>query len=249
MESKHLSSAEISSNFIQRIANNTYPGRGIVIGQSTTNQWVQVYWIMGRSENSRNRIFTSDAHVLRTEAADPTQVEDPSLIIYRAMQETKNCYIVTNGSQTDVICQGLDQGQTFETALLSQAHEPDDPNFTPRISGCTDLRNDEISVKISLIKASPFDSNRSEHHFFHYHAINAGYGYAITTYQADGNPLPSFVGSPFITPLQGSPQQIADDYWQALNEENRISLAVKTIDPQSRMSTIQIINKYHSKTE
>ncbi len=219
------------------------------MGRNTTGQWVQVYWIMGRSENSRNRIFTSADQVLRTEAADPSQVEDPSLIIYNAMREINHCFIVTNGSQTDVLHQGLEQGQTFEEALLTQAHEPDAPNFTPRISGCVDLRQRDVSVKFSLIKASPFDSAFPEHHFFHYQMIEGGYGYAVTTYQEDGNPLPSFEGSPFLVPLVGNAQQIATTYWEALNQANRISLAVKTIDPHQQESAILMINKYHSKTD
>ncbi len=228
----------------QRLKNNAYPGRGIILGKSDTGEWIEVYWIMGRSNNSRNRVFTSHDGILQTQAADPAKVEDPSLIIYNAMKERDSSFIVTNGSQTDVIDEGLQQGKTFEESLLSQSHEPDSPNFTPRISGCLHLKGEYPRAMLSIIKASPFSEDHSEHHFFHYASIADGYGYAITTYQADGNPLPSFEGTPFLLPLHGDANQIAETFWDVLNDANKISLAVKTIDPVGLESTTRIINKY-----
>ena len=201
---------------------------------------------MGRSANSRNRIFRQNQQILQTQVADLSQVEDPSLIIYNAMKEIEQCYIVTNGQQTDLVCEWMAQGKSFESALLTQAHEPDAPHFTPRISGCVDLRELQEKVVISIIKASPFDSNFSEHQFFHFQTVEAGFGYAITTYEQDGNPLPSFEGSPFLVSLKGDTEEIGDTFWQALCPDNRISLAVKTIDSREKKSTIWIVNKYQS---
>ncbi|MBF0289068.1 MAG: inosine monophosphate cyclohydrolase [SAR324 cluster bacterium] len=240
------SSSSLQSNIEQRIKNNAYPGRGIIQGKSDMGEWVQVYWIMGRSNNSRNRIFSSNDGTLQTQAADPSKVEDPSLIIYNAMREIDGCFIVTNGSQTDAIYEGLQQGKSFDESLLPQRHEPDAPNFTPRISGCLHLKEEHPRATLSIIKANPFDVDHSEHHFFHYTVIADGYGYAVTTYQEDGNPLPSFEGTPFLLPLHGNAQQIADTFWNALNGANKISLAVKTIDPLELQSAILIVNKYTS---
>ena len=242
-----LDLSALSSRWNERLLHNAYPGRGIVLGKNSLDQWVQVYWIMGRSANSRNRVFTVKNQILQTQAADPSQVEHPSLILYNAMKEIDRCFIVTNGMQTDLLCEWMSRGKSFETILLTQAHEPDAPNFTPRISACIDLRQPREKLVISIIKANPFDSNHSEHHFFYYQTVRAGYGYAITTYQQDGNPLPAFEGSPFLVTLKGDAEQIADTFWQALNPDNRVSLAVKTIDPGEKKSAIWIINKYHFK--
>lgn len=249
MPANSFNQETIADNFSQRIAQNAYPGRGIILGRSAANHWVQVYWIMGRSENSRNRVFEEKEGLLQTKAAHPAKVADPSLLIYNAMREAKGVFIVTNGVQTDAIAQGFEQGSTFEEALSSQVHEPDAPNFTPRISGYLDLRQNQARVMLSIIKASPFDTEHSEHSYFHYQTIAPGYGYAITTYQQDGNPLPSFEGSPFLVPLKGEASQIAQTYWEALNEANKIALAVKNIDSQTQDSETMILNKYHSKTE
>ncbi len=236
----------LAEHWNRRLVHNAYPGRGLVLGKNSENQWVQVYWIMGRSANSRNRVFRQDRQILQTQAADPSQVGDSSLIFYHAMKEIDQCYVVTNGEQTDLVCEWIARGKSFESALLTQAHEPDAPHFTPRISGCIDLRNHKEKVVISIIKASPFDGNHSEHQFFHYQTIETGYGYAITTYQQDGDPLPSFEGSPFPVTLEGNAEQIGDNFWQALNPENRISLAVKTIDSHGKKSSIRIVNKHQS---
>ena len=230
-------------NVENRLRNNTYPGRGIIIGKSNKDQWIQVYWIMGRSENSRNRIFVLEDGILKTQAADPGKVEDPSLIIYNAMQQVDGYYIVTNGSQTDTIYDGIKQKKSFAESLLQRIHEPDAPNYTPRISGILVPGNPGNTVWLSVIKASPFDKEQSEHHYFRYSSIPAGFGYAVTTYKSDGNPIPSFEGSPYVVPLEGKANEIADFYWNVLNEANRISLAVRIIDSNGKQDTV-IINKH-----
>ena len=231
-----------AKNLQERLARNPYPGRGIVIGRNEQGQWTQVYWIMGRSANSRNRLFACEENILRTQAADPSKVDDPSLIIYNAMRQTEGNFIVTNGAQTDAIYAGLQQGQSFAESLLDWKHEPDAPNFTPRISGAVNRPAGE--VWLSIIKVSPFDEEQSEHHFFRYADVQSGYGYAITTYQGDGDPLPSFEGSPYLLLLEGDAAQIAAHFWENLDEENKISLAVRQIDPQTGEERMEILNKY-----
>ena len=231
-------------NLKKHLRENSYPGRGIVIGRNESLEWIQIYWIMGRSANSRNRIFVYERGLLRTQAADPDKVVDPSLIIYNAMLASGQRFIVSNGVQTDTICHKMELGQSFPETLLNENHEPDGPNFTPRISGCVDLSQTEAQAWLSIIKLSPFDRKSSEHHFFHYASVKPGYGYAITTYQGDGEPLPSFVGTPFLLALQGSADRIASTLWSALDAENKVSLAVRRIDPCSAHSDVVVINRY-----
>ena len=237
-------SAKAAQNLSTRLQHNPYPGRGIVLGRSTTRQWVQVYWIMGRSANSRNRVFVENQGCLQTQAADASQIKDPTLIFYNAMREMDGCFIVSNGDHTDTMAQGLEQGKSFAETLFPQAHEPDAPHFTPRIAGCIDLRPPQAKTMLAFIPASPFNPACSEHRFFHYQTIEWGYGYALTTYQGEGHPLPPFEGTPFLVALQGTGTQIAETFWNALNADNKISLAVKTIDPSSKASTLVILNKY-----
>ena len=229
-----------ADNFQRHLADNPYPGRGIVLGRGAQDTWVQIYWIMGRSDNSRNRVFVEDGGVVRTAAADPAKLEDPSLVIYTAMQRVDEQFVVTNGAQTDAIHTTLSEGRAFVDALLPWAHEPDAPNFTPRISGCTDRAHERIWL--SVIRASTCDGRSSEHQFYHYADVPAGFGYCVTTYQGDGNPLPPFAGSPLLVPLSGDSDAIAGAYWDALDDENRVSLAVRTIDVDGS-ATVRITNK------
>ena len=233
-----------ASNLQTRLKENPYPGRGLILGRNLEGAWVQVYWIMGRSEQSRNRVFKYEKDILRTEAADPSKVQDPSLIIYNAMREANRHFIVTNGSQTDVLYEGLHQGLSFSQSLKSQQHEPDAPHFTPRISGDLDLTQETGEVWLSMIKASATDSNYSEYHFFHYPFLPKGYGYGLTTYQNNGNPLPSFQGTPCLLPLQGNASDIAITYWNVLNEDNKIALAVRLIRTPEALPEVVILNKY-----
>jgi IMP cyclohydrolase len=229
-------------NVRERIEENPYPGRGIVLGRSGDGAWVQVYWIMGRSDNSRNRIFVCEDGVVRTEAADPSKVEDPSLIIYNAMRASGHRFVVSNGVQTDAIWAALEASESFVDSLSQWHHEPDAPNFTPRISGCTDV--DAQVQWLSILKKSPFSDVASERHFFRFDEVEPGMGYAITTYCGDGDPLPSFEGTPYLLSLPGSADDIADHFWSKLNRDNRISLAVRRIESKSGELQIVIKNRY-----
>ncbi|MBS1255825.1 MAG: hypothetical protein MAG581_01634 [Deltaproteobacteria bacterium] len=228
-------------NFSRHITENDYPGRGIVIGRNHVNSWIVIYWIMGRSANSRNRIFTHENEILRTEAADPTLLEDPSLIIYNAMRDVGDCIVVTNGSHTDTICEGIASGESFYESLHNQKHEPDPPNYTPRISGI--VQREEASMTLTKISKSDFTDEQSELHYYRYIDIAPGYGYCVTTYMGDGNPLPSFKDDPLVMPLQGDAEQIADDYCQGLNNDNRISLAARELT-NSGVDRLKIFNRF-----
>ena len=233
-------------NFSRHISENAYPGRGIVLSRNHENSWILVYWIMGRSSNSRNRIFTHENGILRTEAADLSIVEDPSLIIYNAMQDLGDCVVVSNGKHTDTICKGLEEGKNFYTVLHSEKHEPDAPNYTPRISGI--IQREEGSMALSIISKSVFSDEQSEYRFYRYTDIAPGYGYCLTTYMGGGNPLPSFKGDPLMLPLQGNAEKIANFYWQELNQDNRISLAVRELT-QTGEDRLKIINRNQVKSE
>ena len=221
-------------NKLEHISNNSYPGRGIVIGRNLDGMWIAIYWIMGRSDNSRNRIFTYKDNVLSTEAADPSLVKDPSLIIYNAMRGIGHNIIVSNGSQTDVIYDKLMLGSSFLASLEHEKYEPDAPNYTPRISGYID-RN-VGSVSLSIIKRN--HTGNTDYHFYRYSNIPLGVGYCITTYTSDGDPLPSFQGEPILLPLNGNADEIADTYWNELDKDNRISLGLRF------NNIVKIINKY-----
>jgi len=241
MSSARSSTWTASDNFERHLVGNPYPGRGIVLGRSTKNSWIQIYWIMGRSENSRNRVLVEESGFLRTEAATPEKLDDPSLVIYTAMLRVQEQFIVTNGAQTDALFACLMDDGEFVDTLLPWSHEPDAPNFTPRISGCTDFA--EKRNWLSIIKASSPDGRASEHQFFHYGDIPEGFGRAITTYQGDGKPLPPFAGTPLLMPLEGDGEAIAQTYWNALNRDNRIALAVRTIEVDGSAS-VQVINRF-----
>jgi len=228
-------------NLTQHIAENVYPGRGIVLGRNEENSWIVIYWIMGRSSNSRNRIFTHVNGILRTEAADPSLLEDPSLIIYNVMRNVDQRIVVTNGSHTDTICDGLAQGESFYTALYSEKHEPDAPNYTTRISGM--IEQSASSMSLSRITKSDFSVEQSAHFYYHYNEIPPGYGYCLTTYMGDGNPLPAFEGDPILVPLEGDAERIANFYWQKLNQDNRISLFVRELE-SSGENRLKIINRF-----
>ncbi len=231
---------------IQELNDNTYPGRGIIIGLTPdATSYVQVYWIMGRSENSRNRVFVPEENgFLRTEAADPAKLSDPSLIIYYPLRHSNGSHIVTNGDQTDTIYDAIKQGGTFEQALATRTYEPDPPNFTPRISGIVDLNDKQNAYKLSILKSNTNDETQTKRHYFHYENAIAGYGHFISTYVGDGNPLPSFAGEPKLAPLFDDAQETANYYWNLLNEDNRISLLVKTIRVDDGTTSLTVINKH-----
>ena len=240
-----MQAALAQANLVKRIAENTYPGRGIIVGRDVDGNWIQVYWIMGRSENSRNRIFLEEEKILRTEAADPAKVDDPSLIIYNAMRVRGKSFIVGNGIQTDAIWEGMGKGVNFYDTLQNWDYEPDAPNFTPRISACLDLKRQPGFIWMSILKKDLFHEGGSERQFFTYDFIEPGFGYALTTYEGDGEPLPSFRGCPYLVPLSASNiADIADLYWNNLNEKNKISVAVRSIDVKEHTCNTHVKNRY-----
>jgi hypothetical protein len=230
-------------NLRERLAGNPYPGRGLILGLEVTGtRLVQVYWIMGRSENSRNRIFAHDQARVWTEPADPAKCQDPSLIIYNAEAELKGVFVVTNGDQTDTICRTLAHGGTFEQALATRDCEPDAPNYTPRISGIFDLRSGLPIARISVLRRSLLGAG-TDRCTWVYDTFAPGLGYCVTTYMGDGKPLPSFAGDPYLAPLAGDACGIAQSIWGSLNADNRVSLCVKAIDPQALSSELVVVNK------
>lgn len=224
-----MNAASLARDAFDRLAANPYPGRGLVIGRSTGNDWLILYWIMGRSAQSRNRRFVAEGSVLRTEPVDASLVKDPSLIIYEAMLELPGIHLVSNGDQTRTIHQALQAGGTFEGALATREREPDAPNFTPRISGLLDLGRSPGSMALSILRAGRLDPQQTDRHTYRPAPPAPGFGYGLTTYSGDGNPLPSFAGDPLLLPLEGGPEAVLEAYWSALQAENRISLAVKAI--------------------
>jgi len=222
---------------------NPYPGRGIIVGMDESGKYlIQVYWIMGRSENSRNRIFVSeDNGVLKTAPFDLEKVSDPSLIIYTAMAESLKGYAVSNGHQT-TDC--LDDGG-LNCSLSKWQYEPDSPNFTPRISALIVPKIVPPQIaEMSILKKSPF-SDQCDRYLYKLDISSPGLGYCITTYNGDGNPLPAFSGDPYLLPLVGNREKIARAIWNSLNPENRVSLAVKFINIENKKETsITVINKH-----
>ena len=228
-----------------QLGRNPYPGRGLVLGRSEDGEaWLQLYWIMGRSANSRNRVFVADGATLRTEPFDASAVEDPSLILYDAMLELGPVYLVSNGDQTRTLYDALRRGGSFEGALETREREPDAPNFTPRISGMIDLRGAEPVFALSLLKASRADSARTDRHSFRPAPPPPGLGLGLTTYQGDGSPLPSFEGEPLWLPLAGAPEAVLARYWDALDRENRVSLALKRIPLRGGAGRLLIRNRH-----
>ncbi len=229
-------------NLEAHIRQNPYPGRGLLIGRAGDGGWVILYWIMGRSVQSRNRRFLVDGSTLRTEPIDPQIVVDPSLIIYDAMLELPGVYLVSNGDQTRTLYDELLAGGTFDSALATREREPDAPNFTPRISGMLDLRDQPGTITLSMLKANPIDPALTDRYTFRPATPPAGFGFGITTYSGDGSPLPSFSGDPLLLPLNGSAEQLLDRYWNALNADNRVALAIKKI-PAQNASDILVRNQ------
>lgn len=228
---------------LQTLAANPYPGRGIVLGRSTEGFLAQVYWIMGRSPNSRNRVFVQENGRLRTEPLDPALVQDPSLVIYTAMDAWKGRHVVTNGDHTDRIIEALKGKRDFRDALWGQDYEPDPPHFTPRIAGVTEVSSGSAGGWLAVIKANPLDESTLRF-FYDFEELPAGFGWCVHTYQGAGDPLPSFSGEPVLLPLEGGPQALAARYWAALNEENRVALAVKRIAEDGAAAEITIINRF-----
>lgn len=228
----------------EELSASTYPGRGIVVGRSEDGRYaVTAYFIMGRSVNSRNRIFVEDGEGIRTQAFDPSKMEDPSLIIYAPVRVLGTNTIVTNGDQTDTIWQGLQEGKTFGESLRSREFEPDAPNYTPRISALLDTRGGEYEYRMSILKSADGDPSCCERFTYSYDNPKAGEGHFIHTYQCDGDPLPSFEGEPARVDITGDIDSFTDLVWNSLNEDNKVSLFVRFIDIENGTYSTRIVNK------
>ena len=228
----------------EELNTNTYPGRGIVIGRSGDGKYaVTAYFIMGRSENSRNRIFVEEAEGIRTQAFDESKLSDPSLIIYAPVRVLGNKTIVTNGDQTDTIYELMDKQQTFEQALRTREFEPDAPNYTPRISGIMHVENGSYNYAMSILKSNNGNPQACNRYTFAYENPVSGEGHFIHTYMGDGNPLPSFEGEPKLVGIDGSIDELTEMIWTSLNEENKVSLFVRYIDIENGSYETRIVNK------
>jgi hypothetical protein len=228
----------------KELKGNPYPGRGIIVGRSADgSKAVTAYFIMGRSSNSRNRIFVEDGEGIRTQAFDPSKMEDPSLIIYAPVRVLGNKTIVTNGDQTDTIYEGMDRQLTFEQTLRSREFEPDGPNYTPRISAIMHVEGGTYNYAMSILKSNNGNPASCNRFTFAYNDCPPGEGHFISTYLHDGNPLPSFEGEPKLVAIPDDMDAFADLLWESLNEDNKVSLFVRYIDIASGEYQSKIINK------
>ena len=228
-------------NLFETLRNNSYPGRGIAIGKTPCGKKLRIaYFIMGRSENSRNRIFVEEGEGIWTEAFDPSKMVDPSLIIYAPVRVYRDTTIVTNGDQTDTVYEYLEQGKSFEDALRTRDFEPDGPNFTPRISAV--VKGDKYEM--SIIKSAEGNPDAVRRYFFDYENELPGMGHLIHTYESDGNPLPSFEGEPTLWQMEQEPfDDFSDHLWEALNPDNKVSLFTRVIDLETGETRTRIYNR------
>jgi IMP cyclohydrolase len=233
----------VMRDIIQILKQNDYPGRGILLGVTPGGAALMLYFIMGRSENSRNRVFTETQDGIVTEAADPEKLTDPSLILYAPVRTAKNCAIVTNGDQTDTIYNALTKAQSFEDALRTRTFEPDKPNYTPRISGLLGWDCGRFSYKLSILKSQDGDPESVLRFFFDYAQPKAGKGHFIHTYAGNGDPLPSFCGEPVCVDIPENVDAFINDVWSALNGENRVSLFARTLSPEGGAKNT-ILNRF-----
>ena len=228
----------------EELRENSYPGRGIVIGKSEDGtKAVAAYFIMGRSENSRNRVFVKDGEGIRTQAFDPSKLTDPSLIIYAPVRVLGNKTIVTNGDQTDTIYDGMDHQMTFEQSLRTREFEPDAPNYTPRISGIMHVENGTYNYAMSILKSNNGNPDSCSRFTFAYENPVAGEGRFIHTYMHDGNPLPSFEGEPKLVSIPNDMNEFTSVLWESLNEDNKVSLFVRYINIADGTYETRIVNK------
>ena len=230
----------------KQLQQNAYPGRGIIIGKSANGKYaVTAYFIMGRSENSRNRVFVTDGDGIRTQAFDPSKLTDPSLIIYAPVRVLGNDTIVTNGDQTDTVYELMQDGSTFEQSLCTREFEPDEPNFTPRISAILHVEDGGFDYSMSILKSNNGNPDCCNRFTFDYENPVAGEGRFIHTYMHDGNPLPSFEGEPKLVAIPDDMDAFAGMLWESLNEDNKVSLFVRYIDIATGKYETKIINKNH----
>ena len=234
----------VKANIATLLNTNAYPGRGIIIGRSRDGKSaVTAYFIMGRSANSRNRVFVTEGEGIRTQAFDPSKLEDPSLIIYAPVRVLNDSTIVTNGDQTDTVYDNMKAGKTFEESLRCRKYEPDGPNFTPRISGIINIKDGSYDYAMSILKSDNGDPDCCNRYTFTYDNPKAGEGRFIHTYMQDGNPLPSFEGEPEWIDIEGDIDEFTSMLWDNLNEENKVSLFVRFINIATKETETRIINK------
>lgn len=225
------------------LSGNTYPGRGVLLGRSADDRYAVIaYFIMGRSENSRNRIFEETEDGIRTRAFDESKMTDPSLIIYHPVRKAGDFIVVTNGDQTDTVADFLKMGRTFEDALRTRTFEPDGPNWTPRISGMLSANGD---YRLSILKSADGDESSTRRFFYEYENPKAGVGHLIHTYEQDGNPIPSFSGEPRTVELPyACINCFTKAVWESLNPDNKVSLFTRFIDLKTGEVTTRIVNKH-----
>lgn len=231
---------EASKN-LKELQKNPYPGRGFIVGKFTDEHVVQVYWLMGRSENSRNRRLAHNGDIVRAEAADPSKVSNPSLIMYNVMREGLFTHVVSNGDQTDTITEG-NGTDNFEMAMRRREYEPDEPHYTARISSASSVFASGVCTRIGVLSRSAL--GRCDRTTYLYDTLPTGYGFCMHTYAGDGNPLPTFRGPPFILPLNGDIHRVSKFYWNVLNKDNRVALVTKFIHIESGRSRVHIINRF-----
>ena len=228
----------------EELKNNSYPGRVIIIGRTPDGKKaVTAYFIMGRSENSRNRVFVEEWEGIRTQAFDPAKLEDPSLIIYAPVRVLGDETIVTNGDQTDTVYEGREKGLTFEESLRSREFEPDGPNYTPRISGLMKIKDGTFHYAMSILKSNNGNPDSCLRYTFAYENAAAGQGRFIHTYKCDGNPLPSFEGEPKPVEIPDDIDDFTNLLWESLNQDNKVSLFVRFIDIETGKYESRIVNK------
>ena len=232
------------TDLVKEISFTTYPGRGIIIGKSEDGTKAVIgYFIMGRSANSRNRVFVKEGNDLKTQAFDPSLLVDASLIIYAPVRTFESQTVVTNGDQTDTVRDYILEGKSFEEALRTRTFEPDPPNFTPRISGILEFGDGDFSYKMSILKSNEGREESALRFFYEYAQPVAGEGHFIHTYKCDGNPIPSFEGEPTVVDIKGDIDTFTNNVWNALNEDNKVSLYTRFIDLETGSFEDRIVNK------
>ena len=228
------------------LSGNSYPGRGIMIGKSADGiHAVIAYFIMGRSENSRNRVFETTDEGIRTKAFDESKLVDPSLIIYAPVRVINKATIVTNGDQTDTVFEFIKNGHTFEEGLRIRTFEPDPPNFTPRISGILEQANETFTYKLSILKSDCGNESSVQRFFYEYAEPVNGEGHFIHTYKCDGDPIPSFYGEPKAVAIPNCIDDFTKTIWESLNDDNKVSLFTRFINLETGEMTSKIINKHN----
>lgn len=232
------------TDLYSNLQNNSYPGRGIVLGMTPDGKKAAIaYFIMGRSVNSRNRVFVTEGDDLRTQAHDPAKLTDPSLVIYFPVRTMGDITVVTNGDQTDTIYNALESGETFADALRTRMFEPDPPILTPRISGLVDISGGTLRYKLSILKSAGGNADSCERFFYEYDQPVAGQGRFIHTYQCDGDPIPSFAGDPVAVGIGNNLDAFTKLIWDSLNEDNKVSLFTRFIDIETGEFESRIVNK------